>query len=216
MDPSLVSLERQRMIHYLTVHVTRMTPPQLLVSIRAAVEKFEAALGEVEADAARAPWRDGEWNIAQVVDHVAQTQLRAAEELRHLLAGRRPPGPPVYDALVSGAARRASWSELIDGLFGANAEFERVLADASEHPGVDSQTARSIPVVNRTLADGRIEPEIFEAELDWKGYAMVQRLHLLDHRTQVRRILRIFGDSAHVSTPVTSATVSVRRQGDEP
>ncbi len=216
MDPLRVSPERHRMIDYLTVHAPRMMLPELLMGMRAAAEKLEAVLREVEADGARTLWRDGEWNIAQVVDHVAQTQIRAAEELRHLLAGRRPPGPPVYDALVSGAAHRASWSELTDGLFAANAEFDRVLAGASERPEVDTQRARTILVVNRTLADGRIEPEIFEIELGWKGYAMVQRLHLLDHRTQVQRILGSFGHSARVSGVVTSAPASMRPQRDEP
>jgi hypothetical protein len=29
---------------------------------------------------------------------------------------------------------------------------------------------------------------LFSAELGWKEYALVQRLHLLDHRNQVRKI----------------------------
>lgn len=49
-------------------------------------------------------------------------------------------------------------------------------------------TVRAILVVPRPLADGTVEPETFAAELDWKAYALVQRLHLLEHRTQVRRL----------------------------
>ena len=29
---------------------------------------------------------------------------------------------------------------------------------------------------------------MFAAELAWQEYALVQRLHLLDHRTQVRKL----------------------------
>jgi len=45
---------------------------------------------------------------------------------------------------------------------------------------------RTILVFNRTRPDGAVAPETFETELHWKGYAMVPRLHLLDHRTQIR------------------------------
>ena len=186
---SRVSPERERMMEYLTVHADTLTSPQLLARMRAAVGEFEAVIGGVDSDVARAAIAPGEWNMAEVVDHVAQTQIRAAEELRHLLEGRRPPGPPVYDALVSGAARWASWADLVKGVRAANAEFNRVLASASKRGRGGIQTARSILVVNRTVSAGQIEPEIFEAELGWKGYAMVQRLHLLDHSTQARRIL---------------------------
>jgi len=43
-------------------------------------------------------------------------------------------------------------------------------------------------VVNRALPDGRFAPQTFIAELGWREYALVQRLHLLDHRTQVKKL----------------------------
>jgi hypothetical protein len=49
-------------------------------------------------------------------------------------------------------------------------------------------TARTVLVVNRSMPDGAVVPDIFEAPLAWKGYALVQRLHLLDHRTQIRNL----------------------------
>jgi hypothetical protein len=61
------------------------------------VELEKVVDGVPESDIRRRPVPD-KWNIAEVVDHIAQTQIRSAEELRHLLAGRRPPGPPVYEA----------------------------------------------------------------------------------------------------------------------
>jgi hypothetical protein len=130
----------------------------------------------------------GTWTIAHVVDHVAQTQIRAAEELRHLLQGRRPPGPPVYDGLSSGAAHWAAWADLTEGLRAANAELDALLARAAEAEPTTAVSARTILVFNRARPQGGVEPETFEAELRWKGYAMVQRLHLLDHRTQVRAL----------------------------
>ena len=145
--------------------------------------------GETEA---RAHPLEGEWSIAQVVDHIAQTQIRAADELRHLLSGRRPPAPPVYEALTSGAALWAPWAELLDGLCSANDEMSAQLAattgaEAARVTG-STATARTILLANRRAPDGRVAPETFVAELGWREYALVQRLHLLDHRTQVKKL----------------------------
>jgi hypothetical protein len=44
---------------------------------------------------------------------------------------------------------------------------------------------RAILVVNPA---GQPEPDVFPAELDWREYTLVQRLHALDHRSQVRAL----------------------------
>ena len=107
----------------------------------------------------------------------------------HLLAGRRPPGPPVYEALRSGAAQWAPWSELVEGLRSANEELIALLASAPEsEPAPDAPGVRTILVVNRTLPGGEIAPQIFITDLDWREYALLQRLHLLDHRTQIKNL----------------------------
>jgi hypothetical protein len=43
-------------------------------------------------------------------------------------------------------------------------------------------------VALRKLEDGRTAPQIFFAELGWREYTLLQRLHLLDHRTQIRNL----------------------------
>jgi len=179
--------ERRKMMEYLTARANGMTDAQIIARVHTAVSEFEAALDGVSEADARRPDPAGGWNIAHVVDHLAQTQIRAAEELRWLLEGHRPPGPPVYDGLISGGALWAPWSDLVDGLRAANAEFERVLARAVETAPTASATARTVLVVNTSTPAGAV-PDIFEAPLAWKGYALVQRLHLLDHRTQVRNL----------------------------
>ena len=192
--------ERARMVEYLESRAAALTPAQIRARIRAAGAELESTLaGVTEAEARRHPAAGG-WNIAEVVDHVAQTTIRGADELRHLLSGRRPPGPPVYDALVSGAAAWAPWEELQDGLSSANDAFDAVLATAGadgaareearadQGPASSQPTARAILVAPRTLSDGRIVSDVFSAELGWKAYALVQRLHLLDHRNQIRAL----------------------------
>ena len=114
---------------------------------------------------------------------------------RHLIDGRRPPAPPVYEALVSGAAHRIPWEELKAELAEANGVFGTLLGLAARQTPAPGVTIRTILIINRTLDDGSVEPEQFDAELGWKGYALTARLHLLDHRTQVRKLLRARGES---------------------
>jgi hypothetical protein len=153
--------------------------------VRSAGAELQAALaGLGEADARR-PIRPQEWTVAQVVDHIAQSTVRAAEELRHLVAGHRPPGPPIYEGLLSGAAHRVPWSELIEGLQEASAALDAVLEDAVRRPPPDDRAASAPTILTTDPGSGA---ELFAAELTWKEYALVQRLHFLDHREQIRRL----------------------------
>jgi hypothetical protein len=192
---SAISPERQKAIEYLTVRAAAMPGEQVLARFKAAVGEFEALLEEFDETEARTVAIPGEWTAAQVVDHLAQTTVRNADELRHLIDGRRPPAPPVYEALVSSAAHRVPWQELTAELAEANAVFATLLGLAARQTVPPDVTIRTILVINRTLDDGTVEPEHFEAELGWKGYALTARLHLLDHRTQVKKLLRARGES---------------------
>ncbi|HEX5815583.1 MAG TPA: DinB family protein [Methylomirabilota bacterium] len=195
MTTGTLSPERQRAVEYLTTRAEAMPGAQVLARFRAAVGELEAVVEGLDEVEARTAWIPGEWTAAQVVDHLAQTTARNVDELRHLVEGRRPPAPPVYEALVSGAAHRVPWEELKAGLAEANAELAALLARAAAEEVPAARTIRTILVINRTRDDGTVEPEHFDAELGWKGYALTARLHLLDHRTQVRRLLRARGES---------------------
>jgi hypothetical protein len=188
MTTTELSPERQRAIEYLTVRADAMPGGQVLARFRTAVAEFEATVAGVDEGEARAVLVPGAWTIAQSVDHLAQTTIRNAEELRHALGGRRPPAPPVYEGLISGAAHRVPWETLTAELATANAEFAALLGQAVQRELAAATTIPTILVINRTLPDGRVEPEAFEAALSWKGYALCARLHLLDHRSQVRTL----------------------------
>jgi hypothetical protein len=176
------------MLDYLRSRATSLDAAGIRERIRAAAHELEAAVAPVTEAQARLRPIANKWTIAEVVDHIAQTQVRGAEELRHLLAGRRPPAPPVYEALRSGAAAWAPWRELVDGLHEANNELLSVLAAAPDERRDGAPTVRTILVVTRSLPDGGTGPQIFVDELGWKEYAILQRLHLLDHRTQIKKL----------------------------
>jgi hypothetical protein len=184
-----LSPEAQRMLEHLCSRAASLGVAGIRERVRTATRELESVIAPVSEAEARLRPIANKWTIAEVVDHIAQTQIRGAEELRHLLAGRRPPGPPVYEALRSGAAQWAPWSELVEGLRSANEELISLLDSAPEsEPAPDVPGVRTILVVNRSLPGGEIAPQIFITDLDWREYALLQRLHLLDHRTQIKRL----------------------------
>jgi hypothetical protein len=195
MEPEIVAIDGEplcaeavRMLEYLRTRAATLSDTGIRERVRAAAQELENAVASVSESQSRLrPFAD-KWNIAEVVDHIAQTQIRAAEELRHLLAGRRPPAPPVYEALRSGAAAWVPWPELLEGLHSANQELLALLEAPAAVDPTNAPTARTVLVVNGTPSDGRVAPQIFLVELGWREYALVQRLHLLDHRTQIKKL----------------------------
>jgi DinB superfamily len=193
-DGSPLAPESVRMLEYLQTRAEELSAAAICERIRAAARELENAVAAVSASEARMRPIEGKWTIAEVVDHISQTQVRGAEELRHLLSGVRPPLPPVYEALRSGAGQWAPWELLVAELHDANRAMVELLETASgEPPAIDAPTVRTVVVALRKRDDGATEPQIFFAELGWKQYALLQRLHLLDHRTQVKNL------HAHIS-----------------
>jgi hypothetical protein len=178
-----------RMMDYLRTRAAEMSTAMIRERIRTAAQALEDEVAAVTATEARRRPIEGKWNIAEVVDHIAQTQIRGTEELRHLLAGRRPPLPPVYEALRSGAGQWAPWESLVEELHAANQAMIDVLASApDEVAALDAPTVKTVMVTLRALPGGATEPQIYFAELGCREYALLQRLHLLDHRTQVKNL----------------------------
>ena len=188
-DGAPLAPESLRMLDYLRTRASEMSAMAIRSRIHAAAGELENAIAAVSASEARLRPFAGKWTIAEVVDHISQTQVRGAEELRHLLAGRRPPLPPVYEALRSGAGQWAPWELLVEELHQANHAMIEVLEAASDHPSDgNAPTVRTVMVALRKPENTSTEPQIFFVELTWKEYALLQRLHLLDHRRQVKEL----------------------------
>jgi len=96
-DGAPLAPESLRMLDYLRTRASEMSAMAIRSRIHSAAGELEDAIAAVTASEARLRPFAGKWTIAEVVDHISQTQVRGAEELRHLLAGRRPPLPPVYE-----------------------------------------------------------------------------------------------------------------------
>jgi hypothetical protein len=187
-DGSALAPESIQMLDYLKKRVNELTASGIRERIRAAAAELENVVAGVSAPEARLRPIPGKWTIAETVDHISQTQIRGTEELRHLLAGRRPPLPPVYEALRSGAGEWAPWEMLVSDLRDANRAMIELLESApGEAESANGPTVRTLVVALRKFEDSTA-PQLFFAELHWKEYALLQRLHLLDHRTQIKKL----------------------------
>jgi hypothetical protein len=208
-DPPLIAVDGQpltaeslKMMDYVHTRGQTLSAFEICERTRAAAAELEKVVASAnERDIRRKPF-PGKWHMADVVDHISQTQIRGAEELRHLLAGRRPPGPPVYEALKSGASEWAPWSILVSGLHDANVEMLAILESAArEEEKSDSAkvydaasrenapTVLTLMVATTKLPNDELVAQLWFAELLWKEYALLQRLHLLDHRTQMKKLM---------------------------
>lgn len=175
--------ESVRMLEYLSARAAELSVAQIRERIRAAAQELESTVAAVDPSDIRRRPLEGKWNIAEVVDHISQTQIRGGEELRHLLAGRRPPLPPVYEGLRSGAAQWAPLEMLTGELHAANQAMITLLESApGEVPS--PPTVKTLVVTLRANAGA----QLYFAELGFKEYALLQRLHLLDHRTQIKKL----------------------------
>jgi hypothetical protein len=217
-DGKPLTPESVRMMEYVETRSQALSATEICERTRAAAAELENVVALADEAMVRHRPFAGKWHMADVVDHISQTQIRGAEELRHLLAGRRPPGPPVYEALKSGASDWAPWQTLVTGLHDANVEMIAILESAAHDEkrksnGEDSKaqsksiasarsgapTVLTLMVATTKLADYQLAAQLWFAELNWKEYALLQRLHLLDHRTQMKKLIAACAGGASVA-----------------
>jgi hypothetical protein len=188
MDADPHAALRAKAAAYLRERGTLAAPAVVAGQVGDAFAALEAFLDEVPADrAARAP-APGAWSVQEVVDHLLETHRPGLDELRCLLAGVEPPGDPIPAGLSSKAPLLRPWTWLRREL----GELHREIADTLAGVPPDfatPATAALVMVVNARDAEGRTVPVHWVERLDWKAYAIVWRLHAVDHLHQGRRAL---------------------------
>jgi hypothetical protein len=181
--------EQEKAREYLYRKGTLLAPGEIHERVRAAfvaTEEFLASVSEAEARGQPAP---GEWCVQEVVDHLVETHRPSITELRCLLRGERPPDGPIPAGLQSAAPLRRPWPELVRELKRLHAEVLEILAGIQE--GFTSEArAPLVMVVNAKNLDGSESPLHWIEDLDWKAYAVIFRLHEVDHLNQARRALK--------------------------
>jgi hypothetical protein len=149
-------------------------------------------LEPISAAAAARVGIPGEWTIQEIVDHLVETHRPGLDELWCLLAGRRPPGDPIPASLQSKAPLQRPWPWLLAELARVHGEILRTLAAAPPDFVTDAR-APIVMVVNVPDESGKVVPLHWVEDLDWKAYAIVWRLHVIDHLKQAKKVHAALG-----------------------
>jgi len=178
---------RDRARAYLRTRGTDAPAPAVRDGVVAAFEALDKFLDGVPASSAPRRTLPAEWSIQEIVDHLVETHRPGLDELRCLLAGRRPPGAPIPAGLQSKAPLLRPWPWLRDELRRVHGAIVETLASAPPDLVTDAR-APLVMVVNAPREGGGVEPVEWLEELDWKAYAIVWRLHAIDHLNQARKV----------------------------
>jgi hypothetical protein len=179
---------RARVRDYLRDNGTLAPTALIRRRVATAFENLEKCLrGADPQRSARRAW-PAEWSLHEIADHVVETHRPSRDELRDLLAGRRPSGPPILASLQSKDPLARPWPALLDDLARVHAD---IVADLAAAPDDSPTTARArvMVVMNAAATDGATEPLTWEDEIDWKAYAVFLRLHAVDHLNQARKVI---------------------------
>jgi hypothetical protein len=183
---------RARVHDYLRDNGTQAPTATIRRRVATAFDTFEKLLRGVDATrAARRAWTT-EWSLHEIADHVLETHRPSRDELRELLTGHRPAGPPIPASLQSKDPLARPWPTLLDELARVHAEIVADLAAAPDDYPTNVRAA-VVVVMNADTSDGSTVPLTWEDEIDWKAYAIFLRLHAIDHLNQARKVLAALG-----------------------
>lgn len=180
--------EQIRAQEYLRDKGSLLPLARLRERVGAAFVALETRLDSVTEEAARARPLAGEWTVHEVVDHLVESHRPSIGELRDLLDGRPPAGEPIPAGLQSVDPMGRRWPDLLRELKRLHHEVVEVLGSAPDDYVTDAR-APLVMVVNAREPDGRTVPIQWIEALDWKAYAIVFRLHTLDHLNQIKKTI---------------------------
>ncbi|OGL17514.1 MAG: hypothetical protein A3F92_16680 [Candidatus Rokubacteria bacterium RIFCSPLOWO2_12_FULL_71_22] len=187
-DAQAVAAAQANAREYLRAKGTLVPTPVLRERIADAFAALDALLGPLAAaEVTQAPI-PGEWTVQEIVDHLVETHRPGLDELRCLLAGRRPPGAAIPAGLQSKAPLLRPWPWLLRELRQIHGDILAALDGAPADVATEAR-APLVMVVNVKDGEGRSAPIHWVEELDWKAYAIVWRLHVVDHLRQAKRVL---------------------------
>ncbi len=188
MNEARADAARARAREYLLKNGTQATVSAIRARTGAAIEALERFLDTVPPALAARPAIEGEWTLHEIVDHLVETHRPTLDELWCLLAGQRPPGEPIPAGLQSKAPLTRPWPWLLGKMKRVHADILEALSAVPPDFTTDAR-APLVMVVNVEDEAGRTGPLAWVEELDWKAYAIVLRLHALDHLQQAKKVL---------------------------
>ena len=174
---------RNRIMAHIRSRGTDADPAAVHQKLAAAYATFDGLLAGLSTETATAVPAPGEWSVRDVADHLLESERAGLDELRCLIAGEVPPGPPIPASLRSKAPHHRPWPWLLTEIARTHADILAAVASGPA-PAPGEPTAPGV-----FWAEVAGEPVEWIEELDWRAYAAVLRVHTLEHLAQVRAIL---------------------------
>ncbi len=187
MNPDLIAQAKTKAREYFETKGTRVSGSVIHERVADAFGALATFLEPISTATAARVGIPGEWTIQEIVDHLVETHRPGLDELWCLLAGRRPPGEPIPAGLQSKAPRERPWSWLRAELARVHGEILRALAAVPPDFATEAR-APIVMVVNVPDEHGTPMPLHWVEDLDWKAYAIVWRLHVIDHLKQAKKV----------------------------
>ena len=188
MNQDTAAEAREKAREYFRTRGTVAPVPVIRERIADAFAAFDALVRPLAAERAARVSIPAEWTIHEIVDHLVETHRPGLDELWCLLAGRRPPREPIPASLQSMAPLLRPWSWLLEELRRVHGTILETL-DAAPPDFTTDARAPLVMVVNVQDGQGQTAPLHWVEELDWKAYAIVWRLHVVDHLNQAKKVL---------------------------
>jgi hypothetical protein len=174
---------RDRILAHVRSRGTDAQPAAVHQKLASAYATLDGLLAELSVEAATTAPAPGEWSVRDVADHLLESERAGLDELRCLVAGEAPPGPPIPASLRSKAPQHRPWPWLVAELARTHADILAAVAQGPA-PTPDEPTAPGV-----FWAEVAGEPTEWIEQLDWRAYAAVLRVHTLEHLAQIRAIL---------------------------
>ena len=154
--------QRQQVWSYLQSQAAKLSTEELLVKRQTEVDRLLAEAGEMtEEQAAWAP--EGEWSALQILQHVVDSFGSYRQTISRLGSGREIPGDQPGKAA-------ATVPELSRAIQREHGKTQKLLLSLGDVP-----------------ADRRENSDLF-GDLNWREWALFERVHLLDHVNQIRSL----------------------------
>ena len=187
MNADAIAQAKEKARDYFKTKGTLVAASAIHERIGDAFDALETFLEPISAATAARVGIPGEWTIQEIVDHLVETHRPGLDELWCVLAGRRPPGEPIPARLQSKAPLQRPWPWLLAELARVHGDILRTLAAVPPDFATDAR-APIVMVVNVPDEPGKIVPLHWVEDLDWKAYAIVWRLHVIDHLKQAKKV----------------------------
>lgn len=161
---------REQLPGYLATQSARFSAAEIRTRLDEEADRFISALKGIDDRMAHQRPGTNDWSVAEIVDHVTLTLDDVGCILATLMSGSRPARTMTIG--VSPVNASHTLSELVTRLRSSQAAVSKLLAEAVDEPHTDLRVA-----------------EYDFGEINWKGYALILRLHYKDHADQIKRAL---------------------------